>query len=87
MERRKVIGRRGPRHRISRGGRGFADVVVGPVAEGVQPGVELVHPLETAVGHLDRAHLLSAYGCGEFDGRRERVEPVERFERVERVNR
>jgi hypothetical protein len=84
VERREVFGRRGPHHRISRGRRGFADVVVGPVAEGVQPGVELVHPLEIAIGHLDRTHLLSAYGCGEFDGRRERVEHVVRVERVNR---
>jgi hypothetical protein len=39
-----------------------SDIVVGPGAEGVQPGVELVHPLEIAVGYSDRAHLLAAYG-------------------------
>jgi hypothetical protein len=43
------------------------------VAEGVETEVELVHPVEIAVGHLDRAHLLAAYGRGELDGRLERV--------------
>ena len=73
VERRQVLGRGGPYDRIGCVGRGFADIVVGPVAERAEPGVELVHPLEVAVGHLDRAHLLAAYGRGELDGRHERV--------------
>lgn len=74
VERRELFDGHGPHHGIGRGGRGFADVVVGPVAKGVQPGVEPVHPLEKAVGQLDRAHLLLADGRGEFDGGCERVD-------------
>src|SRR5262245_33342996 len=47
-------------------------------AEGVQPWVELVYPVEVAIGRLDRAHLLVAYGRGELGGRRERVNRVVR---------
>jgi hypothetical protein len=80
VERREVLGRGGPHHRISCGRRGFADVIVGPVTECVEPGVELVHPLEVAIDHLDRAHLLAADGCGELDGRCERINRVPHHE-------
>src|SRR5262249_11718262 len=78
VKRRQVLGRGGPHYRIRRGRRGLADIVVGAVAEGVQPWVELVYPVEVAIGRLDRAHLLVAYGRGELGGRRERVNRVVR---------
>ena len=66
-ERWKVLGRRGTHDRVCCGGGRGADVVVGPVAERVELGVKFVDPLEIAIGHLERAHLLAAYGRGELE--------------------
>src|SRR5262249_23635433 len=76
VKRRQVLGRGGPHYRIGCGRRGLADIVVGAVAKRVQPRVELIYPVEVAIGHLDRAQLLAAYRRGELDGRQERVNRV-----------
>jgi hypothetical protein len=76
VKRREVAGRGGPHHRIGSGGRGVADVVVGPVAEWVEPRVELVHPLEVAIGHLDRAHSLRCMAAASSTTGGERVNRV-----------
>jgi hypothetical protein len=74
VERRQVLDRRGRHHGVGGRHRGLADLVVGPVAEGVEPGIELVDPVEVGVDHLDRAQLPAADGGGELDGGGEGVE-------------
>src|SRR5215468_9057431 len=80
VKRRQVLGRGGPHYRIGCGRRGLADIVVGAVAERVQLRVELIYPVEVAIGHLDRAHLLAAYRRGKLDRRGERVNRVAHHE-------
>src|SRR5512133_1242088 len=80
VKRREVVDRRGPQYCIGCRKRGFADLVVSPVAEGVDSRVELVDPLEVAIDHLGWAHFPATYGRGEFDGWREWVNRVAHHE-------